>query len=187
MCETARVGRSARRLCDKKSRYLDFLLLVLALPLVRSHREVEFRLDVVHICKRRSKGVEVKKSVYLAINRPRSSRGHRRSCDSGAPRGRLRLYVPHSSSMAATVIIRRASCLRVNGEPASRTWWQRAQPESSEPYCTKEAACQRDPIARASVACCACAPTDREIHAISPPFSNVSSASDRCDGEFAFF
>lgn len=54
----------------EKSHYLDLLLLVLALPLVRSHREVEFRLDVVHICKRRSKGMEVKKSVNLTNKSP---------------------------------------------------------------------------------------------------------------------
>jgi len=57
-CTRTRVGRSASRARDGKSHYLDVLLLVLTLPFVRS-REVEFRLDVVHICKRRSKGVEV--------------------------------------------------------------------------------------------------------------------------------
>lgn len=41
----------ARDVRKRKSFYLDFFLLVLTLPFVRSHREIEFRLDIVHICK----------------------------------------------------------------------------------------------------------------------------------------
>lgn len=94
-CTRTRVERSVRHARDGKSHYLDLLLFVLALPLVRSHREVEFRLDVVHICKR-CKEMEVKKSILRATNRPRS-----RDVAGIRSDDKTLAYVPHSSSMAA--------------------------------------------------------------------------------------
>lgn len=174
-CEITRVDDFTRRTSvardvrKRKSFYLDIFLLVLALPFVRSHREVEFRLDIVHICKGAQ---EARKLKSVSVTDKSHAREKLRAAKLSRSRVNLTYPIPHPWLSS---IICHVSFLWISGKPATRTSKHEIQPESSGPSRRKRASVVSSLLAPSTG--CACATTDREngTHArFSAPFFQLS-------------